>query len=122
MAIPKIANLPAAMLKPVVKRWHTAALRVITTKGFDETWADFVNAWQNVQYALGESPMDRLMERLECLPPPAEVGDYDTPKVRILVAMWWRNCSAGQATGPSTSTPALPGNCWAWSPSRPGVT
>ncbi len=81
------ANQPPGILKPIVKRWHERALPFINTKGFDETWSDFVNAWPNVKYALGDSPMDSLIERLQMLPPPPEAGQYDTTGVRLLVAL-----------------------------------
>jgi len=85
--IPEVADLPAGDLKQEVRRWHKAALPFITTQPFDETWADFVAAWRNVLYALGESPLDQLFEALPTKQPPPECGEYDTGKVKLLVAL-----------------------------------
>ena len=85
-AIPQVAELPAGALKPVAWSWHQRALKVSPTP-FDETWTDFVNGWGNVRYALGESPMDTIMETLKGRQPPREAGDYETPQIKLLVAL-----------------------------------
>jgi hypothetical protein len=85
--ISAIADLPAGDLKPVVRRWHKAALPFIKTQPFDDTWADFVAAWRNVQFPLGESPLDQIFAAIQSMQPPAECAEYDTPKVRLLVAL-----------------------------------
>jgi hypothetical protein len=86
-AVPGYADQPFLVLRPIVKQWHAAALSVINSKDFDETWMDFVNAWKRVQYALGESPMDQLLERVQHMPPPPEAANYDTPAMKLLVAL-----------------------------------
>jgi hypothetical protein len=86
-AIPKVAELPARDLKPVVRRWHKAAMPKIATQAFDETWGDFVASWRNVRFALGESPLDQVFQAIQTRQPPPECSEYDTPKVRLLVAL-----------------------------------
>jgi len=85
--IPSIADRPLPELKPVVRRWHEAALNFIATPEFEETWCDFVNAWPNVRYALGESTMDTIMETVLTTQPPAEAGHYEAPAVKRLVGL-----------------------------------
>lgn len=86
-AIPGVAALPLPQLRPFVKAWHIRALPLINTKGFDETWCDFVNAWPNVKYPLGESAMDTIVERLKTSTPPPETAEYETPGLKLLVAL-----------------------------------
>ena len=40
-------------LRPLVERWHQAALPNIRTKGFDETWVDFEIAWSRITQPAG---------------------------------------------------------------------
>jgi Bifunctional DNA primase/polymerase, N-terminal len=42
-------------LVPLVEAWHKKALPNIRTKDFEETWTDFVHAWENVRCAAGAS-------------------------------------------------------------------
>ena len=46
-AAPQLEGVPLATLRPLVAEWHRLALPTIRTKPFDETWADFVEAFQN---------------------------------------------------------------------------
>jgi hypothetical protein len=85
--IPEVADLPAGDLKPIMRDWHKEALPFITTQAFDESWADFVVAWRNVRYALGESPLDQIFEAIQSKQPPAECDEYDTGQVRLLLAL-----------------------------------
>jgi primase-polymerase (primpol)-like protein len=43
---------PMKNLKPLVRQWHTLALPVIGTKPFDDSWADFLRAWQKANIPL----------------------------------------------------------------------
>ena len=36
-------------LKPIVRDWHQRALPAISTRPFDETWADFIRGWPKVK-------------------------------------------------------------------------
>jgi len=50
-------------LKPIFEIWWHSALPLISTKDFDESWIDFLNAWDNVKYPLG-SAMTRIASGL----------------------------------------------------------
>ena len=41
-ALPSLATVNPAKLRPIVKEWHRRALPIIGTKPFSETWADFL--------------------------------------------------------------------------------
>jgi hypothetical protein len=51
--MPDYAATSADELRPIVQEWHKAALPVIRTKPFGETWRDFVSAWGLVRYPAG---------------------------------------------------------------------
>lgn len=53
----------ASELKPIFNIWWRMALPVISTKDFDESWIDFLNAWDNVKHPLGSS-MTRIASGL----------------------------------------------------------
>ena len=61
---PEFAHMDPSVFRPVVKEWHRQALPNIRTKDFVETWADFLSAWTNVKYKIGEAPMDDVMRRV----------------------------------------------------------
>ena len=45
----------ADALPAIVRDWHEQALPFIRTKDFDESWTDFVTAWQRVERPAGQS-------------------------------------------------------------------
>jgi hypothetical protein len=63
-------------MRLVLKEWHRQALPFIRTKEFDESWSDFVVAWERVKCPAGPSfaaaaaaadadEMPEIVERLE---------------------------------------------------------
>jgi hypothetical protein len=84
-AIPALAEADPRELRPVIKRWHAAALAVITTIPFEDTWGDFQYAWSNVRFPKGEDPVEPIFERAEQQPFPAEAGLYEAPETKRLV-------------------------------------
>ena len=86
-AIPGLADAHVKSLKPYVKRWHTAALHVIKTKEFEESWFDFAEGWSKVKYPAGKGPLDMIFATVtdENLPEPA--AHYENKKVRLLVGL-----------------------------------
>ena len=76
------------ILKPIVKRWHEKALPVIGTKPFDDTWADFQNAWDTAKQPLqGGNPVALAWEAVQSAPLPAACEAYDSEPVRRLLAL-----------------------------------
>ena len=62
-AIPALASADLARLKPIVRNWHQAALPIIRTKPFDETWLDFAESWDKVRFPKGQGPMCTIFSR-----------------------------------------------------------
>ena len=82
-------------LRPLVKKWHVAALPFINTRDFDETWADFIRAWDRAQVPLS-GMLDAAWKTALSEPMPAEASAYDNPLVQQLVAL----CRALSAHSP----------------------
>lgn len=73
-------------LKPIVRLWHEEAKSYIRTKNFEETWIDFLYAWERNILPKGEDPMTRTFERVKKAPLPEEALRYENPKLQLLVA------------------------------------
>jgi hypothetical protein len=48
-------NAEPARLRAIVRQWHGLALPFIRTKGFSESWTDFIGAWECVKRSAGQS-------------------------------------------------------------------
>ncbi len=75
-------------LQAIVRDWHQRALPFIRTKIFDESWTDFVTAWQRVERPAGRS-LQVAAEKAQQEPPPPVADRYDGP-LRGLVALCWQ--------------------------------
>jgi hypothetical protein len=78
-----LADLPAGEFKPVLMKWHTAALPFIETKSFEETWIDFLKSWPKITSPANADFMKEIHVRAVANP----LGDYTIPSLRILAAM-----------------------------------
>ena len=89
-AIPSLRNLAGGKLRPIVEEWHKQALDVIETKAFTETWADFLNGWDQVKYPKGEGGLEiavkRAMKAEYCLP---DEDRYDIQEVKLLIKIFY---------------------------------
>lgn len=75
-------------LKPIVAEWHRLALPRITTKPFDESWADFLYAWPRVKFPGGLALDDALLTATAAGKHPAcESLGYEAPDRVLLVAI-----------------------------------
>ena len=83
-AVDWLRDKPAGFLRPVIIQWHNLARHRIGTKPFDESWADFTWAWPRVRHAMGEGPMDMILERALASEPPAEALIYESEETRLL--------------------------------------
>ncbi len=78
----------APNLRRIVADWHKRALPVIRTKAFDETWADFVRAWERSaeqrwqRWSLQATFAAALSGQV-----PRAALCYDTPAMRGLVSI-----------------------------------
>ena len=86
-AVPTLCDKPLPQLKPAVREWHRAALPVIGTKAFDETWAEFAYAWPRVRSAMGVNPLAEALARVDAATLPPEASDYDSPATRRLLLL-----------------------------------
>jgi hypothetical protein len=82
-----LGDIEFAELRPIVKKWHKAALPVIGTKDFDTTWGDFVHAWKRARFPLGQNIALAALDRVKKQPWPEESLAYDSEPVRRLVAV-----------------------------------
>ena len=95
--MPELKDAGFPKLRPYVVRWHKAALPFIQTKPFDETWADFVDGWERVQFA-GQGPLELALARADNGTLPPQAAAYETPQLRRLVALC-RELGALDTTG-----------------------
>jgi hypothetical protein len=75
-------------LRPTVREWHRRALPFIRTKDFDETWADFLVAWERVKRPAGCS-LQAALAAITHEPAPPVADRYDGA-LRTLVALCWQ--------------------------------
>jgi hypothetical protein len=74
-------------LRPIVVNWHRRALPVITTKDFDETWADFIRAYEIARHPLGNSLVDVAASRVDMADLPPVSSAYDSDRVRWIIGL-----------------------------------
>jgi hypothetical protein len=86
-ALPHLADGDPLSLEEVVRRWHSLALSAIRTKGWEESWLDFLTAWARVQFPQGNGPLAVLFAEACRAPVPPAAERFDEPKVRQLVAL-----------------------------------
>jgi hypothetical protein len=84
-ALPQTKDAEAARLRPLVRRWHDAALPFMGQVAFEETWACFLEAWPRVKHAAGAGPFEQLWEKSATAPQPGAARAYDDPHLRRLV-------------------------------------
>ena len=83
----QLSQIPLRELKPLVRKWHQQALATIRTKEFDETWIDFVEAYQNVdQSRCGDAAL-MAMALVDATDLPPEAMGYSSPLTRRLVGL-----------------------------------
>lgn len=83
-------NAPtSAQLKPMVREWHRLALPVIGTKAFDETWADFLHAYDRARHPLAGDAIGLALEKAKSGNLPREADRFDSADTRLLVGLCW---------------------------------
>jgi hypothetical protein len=99
-AIPALASAELSALRPIVAEWHRQALPAITTKGFTESWGDFVVTWGRVRTAADEGAVEAAFKRAVAGEPPAMAAAlYDEPRVLLLTSLC-RELQRGVGEGP----------------------
>jgi hypothetical protein len=91
LAIPGLCRQPVRALKPILRDWHAKALPFIATKGFDDTWGDFVHAWNNAKWVNGDVMLKLAVKRaLDDEDNPPKALEYDDEKPRLLLRICWQ--------------------------------
>jgi hypothetical protein len=85
--MPAYADAAAGELKPIVRFWWEAALPIIGTKCFAETWADFRHGWTRVRFPRGQETMAMMLTLARNADCPPEALEYDSDNFRLLVAL-----------------------------------
>jgi len=94
-AYSEVAGRDARELEDYVRQWHACALPNIRTKEFDETYADFRDAWERVKWPAGVGSLQAALTRAKSLPIPPEAGQFRHEK-RLLVALCYQlQCERG---------------------------
>jgi hypothetical protein len=83
----ELREIPLSDLKPMLRAWHQKALPNIEHKDFDWTWAQFVEAYRNVDPARCIDAVDEAMKRADASELPPEALQYDSLENRRLVAL-----------------------------------
>jgi len=61
-AIPEVAGMPPAGLRPAVEKWFELARDVIETKEFAATWTEFLYGWPRVKWPHGMTWEAKMQE------------------------------------------------------------
>ncbi len=87
-SIPQLADATPESLEPFVRRWHSQALLVITTKSFTETLIDFLRAWKRVRFPAGIAAIGPIFQRAIVAELPEAARRYDDePNLQLLVSL-----------------------------------
>jgi hypothetical protein len=87
-AIPQLADATPESLEPFVRRWHSQALLLITSKNFTETLIDFLRAWKRVRFPAGIAAIGPIFQRAIAAELPQVARRYDDePKLQLLVSL-----------------------------------
>ena len=80
-----LADAAPKKLKPIVRQWHSRALKHIKTKPFEETWFDFLYGWPRVEIPMRLNLLEDAMRlgKENCVLEP----DYEQESLRDLVAL-----------------------------------
>lgn len=84
---PQWQDVSIQELRPLVEHWHQLALPFIRTKCFDESWADFIEAFKNVDAARCGDAAAIAMVAADAKELPPEAMRYLSPVNRRLVAL-----------------------------------
>jgi hypothetical protein len=86
-AIPELGHTDLPSIRPIVVEWHRIARPKIGTKEFEETWADFAIAWDNVRFPAGEEPIRAIFQAARGKPLPSIAEQYGVDSVKLLVGL-----------------------------------
>lgn len=82
-----LKDTPKKELKPFVQLWFDDALRVITTKDFDETWSDFLHSFKRAELPLFD--LRQVLQSVDMDNLPAIASIFNAPKTKRLIGFCW---------------------------------
>lgn len=85
--LPRYREAEPKTLKPIVREWHRLALTTIRTKSFDESWMDFLKAWNSAKLPKWKICPEEILNAVKSEPLPEAAKDYDDPVVQRLVKL-----------------------------------
>lgn len=85
-AINELAQCNGLQLRTAMEWWFKAARGIIGTKDWDESWSDFLHAWDNVKTPFGES-MQAALETARKSPVPSCAVHFEAEPTRLLVRL-----------------------------------
>jgi hypothetical protein len=86
-AVPHLADADFDALRPIIQRWHKLARPAISTQEFEESWIDFLRAWDRVRFPAGTGPLDQAFGIAKSQPLPACAERFSTGGIRMLIAL-----------------------------------
>lgn len=86
-AVPSLTDAKAGELRIYVQHWHRLALPSISTKPFEETWIDFIRAWERVKFPKGEEPIRQIFEMAKAAELPNAAMHFEDPRGKLLVSL-----------------------------------
>jgi hypothetical protein len=60
---------------------------VVATVAFEESWIDFLRAWDRVRFPKGSFELTAILQRAKDSSPPPEAEQYESQGIRLLVAI-----------------------------------
>ncbi len=85
-AHPELVGYDGLQLRTAMEWWFKAACRIIGTKDWDESWSDFLHAWDNVRTPFGES-MQVVLEKAKMAPNPECAAQFDGEPTKLLIRL-----------------------------------
>lgn len=76
-------TMPRVKQRKAVLQWHTRALPHISTKPYEDTWADFIYGWNRVRKPLDCNYMTGVLHRAESYK--VKALDYEEQALQLLV-------------------------------------
>lgn len=86
-ALPSYRDADVKSLDWAIRAWHEQAKPFIETQSFEETLIDFRKGWDKVRFPRGEKSMAVIVERAFSAEVPEVATKYESPSVRLLVAL-----------------------------------
>ncbi len=90
-SLPQLANTKAKECRKLVNEWYLQAQPYIRTKAIEETWIDFLKAWDRILLPKGDESMSQIFEKAsEVDPPDIAVKKYPNNFLLQQLVAWCR--------------------------------